>query len=153
MLAQRSLFLLEFNNHPSAPLRNGLFLLMAQAPLLEKEGNGAPNHTHIHLAESSQSARPLLWGAHEILCVVRAAGPIPFCNLGVWTQRPRHIHFASACSGGVDLIGCDSFLAPLFESREVIGTIRTDSAATMADSREEEQAHPVIGLSGLLNDL
>src|SRR6516165_2318287 len=36
-------------SRPSAPLRNGIFLLMAQPPLLGKEGNGPvslPTHSH-----------------------------------------------------------------------------------------------------------
>src|SRR5262245_28702475 len=39
MLAQRSLFCLKLLTTAPAPLRNGIFLLMAQPPLLEKEGN------------------------------------------------------------------------------------------------------------------
>jgi len=38
MLAQRSLFCLKLLTTPSAPLRNGIFLLVVQPPLLENGG-------------------------------------------------------------------------------------------------------------------
>src|SRR5215471_15272168 len=46
---------------PSAPLRNGIFLLMAQPPLLEKEGNGP----------ASQPPHPLVPKAFETVFIVR----------------------------------------------------------------------------------
>src|SRR5215471_14993922 len=46
MLAKRTLFCLKFLTTPSAPLRNGIFLLVAQPPLLGKEGNGPVSERH-----------------------------------------------------------------------------------------------------------
>src|SRR5215475_5132133 len=59
MSAQRSLFLLEITNHPVCAAKERDLLLMAQPPLLGKEGNGSVSQPSIPLPRIATSGTVL----------------------------------------------------------------------------------------------
>src|SRR5438093_6835763 len=87
----------------------------------------------------------LAGGAGEVFRVVDAAAACVLCDPRIWAEGPAHFRLPAADGArGDDLIGCATGLLPLFDRGEPIRLIGTDTAAALADARQEEQWHPVV---------
>src|SRR5215467_8978132 len=104
MPAQRSLFCLKLPttinaspyraraSRPSAPLRNGIFLLMAQPPLLEKEGNGPVSQpTPLQFSKASETGKALVLRSRRFrLCKARCKTSVAGIHSRASEKTGRH---------------------------------------------------------------
>src|SRR5262245_12862563 len=127
-------------SRPSAPLRNGIFLLMAQPPLLEKEGNGP-------VSQPPHSPRPIERNGCELLR--EGANHTIYVNRTKWkvssvpSEKTAFLQIAFRN-------GCSTFF-PMRHSRSVRNVVAVMLAAAFLCGVLEAQTD-TASLTGLVAD-
>src|SRR5688572_26467509 len=108
-----------------------------------------PAESPLRRPQTRRSEKRLGWSwrhAPEALRLVGASRSGVSRKLRVRAERTRHGTLAAAAGGarGRNLRRRFSRFAPSLQRTEEIGLIRSDAATTMAYSRHQEQAHPLI---------
>src|SRR3989475_13096809 len=97
-------------------------------------------------AAATQPPASSLAHAREVGGIVRAAGPFPFRDLRIRTERARAIHDAAGARRREDRVGFRAFVDPLIERAQRVELIGRGAAGAVAHPRYHEEARELLRL-------